>query len=199
MTAAPRARPNAWLPAPSDQCVQRRSRSSRLRDGSSHLVISPLNSMPLGPPIRAGAALLLSSRRCASDRFATPNLMPRMSLKVRLRVLPLPIALPQTCRSRWPAELLTFAYTRSRPSTGRPRAAAFVRSKMVLPNEAIATEWRRSLWASTVSALRGAVRTAATRPGDCIHRAGRRPSSPARLPAHAIVVALTRGAAPDAT
>ena len=129
MTAAPRARPNAWLPAPSDQCVQRRSRSSRLRDGSSHLVISPLNSMPLGPPIRAGAGLLLSSRRCASDRFATPNLMPRMSLKVRLRVLPLPIALPKTCRSRWPAELLTFAYTRSRPSTGRPRAAAFVRSK----------------------------------------------------------------------
>jgi len=31
MTAAPRARPKAWLPAPSDQCVQRRSRSSRLR------------------------------------------------------------------------------------------------------------------------------------------------------------------------
>jgi len=31
MTAAPRARSKAWLPAPSDQCVQRRSRSSRLR------------------------------------------------------------------------------------------------------------------------------------------------------------------------
>ena len=33
----------------------------------------------------------------------------------RLRVLPLPIALPRTCRSRWPVDQLTFAYTRSRP------------------------------------------------------------------------------------
>jgi len=33
----------------------------------------------------------------------------------RLRVLPLPIALPQTRRPRWAAGQLTFAYTRSRP------------------------------------------------------------------------------------
>jgi hypothetical protein len=38
-----------------------------------------------------------------------------MSLMGRLRVLPLPITLPKTCRSRWPAEQLTFAKTRSRP------------------------------------------------------------------------------------
>jgi len=34
----------------------------------------------------------------------------------RLRVLPLPIALPRTCRSRWRADQLTFAYTRSQPT-----------------------------------------------------------------------------------
>jgi len=36
----------------------------------------------------------------------------------RLRALPLPIAMPETYHSRWPAEQLTFVYTRSRPEVG---------------------------------------------------------------------------------
>lgn len=43
-----------------------------------------------------------------------------MSLNCRPPVLPVPIALPATCRSRLPAKQLTVAHTRTRPSAGAP-------------------------------------------------------------------------------
>jgi hypothetical protein len=57
------------------------------------------------------------------DRFKALNLASQMPGLGRLRVLPLPIALPGSRHSRWLAEQLTFVYSRTRPQaasmTGR--------------------------------------------------------------------------------
>ena len=53
------------------------------------------------------------------------SLLRRRTHLGRLLVLPVPIALLETCRSRWPASQLTVAYTPDPANTGRLRATPF--------------------------------------------------------------------------